>query len=43
MTARWAVISTVSGQRLGKHVPAATVTRAKGERGVVNAIRAEEL
>jgi hypothetical protein len=33
----------VSGKWLGKHVPAATVTHATGKRGVVNAVRAEEL
>jgi hypothetical protein len=36
---RWAV----SGQRLGRHAAAATVTYATGETGVVYAVRAKEL
>jgi hypothetical protein len=37
-------IRPVSGQRLGRHVPAATVTHAKGEkRGVAYAVRSKEL
>jgi hypothetical protein len=36
-------IRPVSGQRLSKHVPVATVTHAAERRGVVYAVRAEEL
>jgi hypothetical protein len=41
---RWEVISSpVSGDRLGKRVPAAAVTQAMGTRDVVHTVRAEEL
>jgi hypothetical protein len=37
-------IGSVSGQRLGKNVPVATVKHAAGENGiVVHAVRTEEL
>jgi hypothetical protein len=36
-------IRPVSGQRLGKHVPVATVTHAEGKRGIVYAVHAEEV
>jgi hypothetical protein len=36
-------IKPVSGQRLGKHVAAATVMHAMGKRGVVYEVRAEVL
>jgi hypothetical protein len=35
-------IRPISGQRLGKHVPATTVTYATGKQGVVYAVRGEE-
>jgi hypothetical protein len=36
-------IRPLSGQWLGKHVPAATVAHARGKRGVVYAVGTEEL